>query len=192
MKKILVIDNYDSFVYNIVQILCEDKSAPQVDVVRNTDIPFDTLCSYDGIVLSPGPSVPSQAGELNRAIACVLANRQPVLGICLGHQALAEAFGAKLQQMPAPLHGHRSTLRIIDSDDLLFRGMTSAKVGRYHSWVVAHEDFPPQLRISSLDESGLIMSFYHPTLPVHGVQFHPESIITERGEEMIRRWIESL
>lgn len=193
MKKLLVIDNYDSFVYNAVQLLREAACPVRVEVRLNDRIEPAMSAACDGVLLSPGPGLPAEAGRLREAIREIVRMRIPVLGICLGHQALAEAFGARLEQLPAPLHGHPSALRITDPDDILLRGLTApAVVGRYHSWVVAPGSLPPELAVSSLDEQGHVMSFYHRTLPVHGVQFHPESYISDCGRRIIHNWLGSL
>lgn len=191
MKKILVIDNYDSFVYNIVQFL-KETGICDTHISYNDQIAFDSLDIYDGILLSPGPGLPPDSGELIKLIN----NRKdktPMLGVCLGHQALGQAFGAQMQHIEKPLHGHASALKNIDMRDILFKGIEEPViVGRYHSWVLNEEEFPSELRISSLDEDGNIMSFYHERLPIHGVQFHPESYITNFGGKMIQNWVDSL
>ena len=191
MKRILVIDNYDSFVYNAVQLLRESDFKPEVEVVRNDCIPMGRLADYSGVVLSPGPGIPSEAGQLMEAIDAVIKLRKPVLGICLGHQALAEAFGGRLVRLEAPLHGHASQLRLTDAGDVLWRGVVHPVVGRYHSWTVDAGSIAASLRISSYDEQGNVMSFYHPALPIHGVQFHPESVITDCGRQLIANWLSS-
>lgn len=192
MKKILVIDNYDSFVFNIVQLLREASEAPEFTVVRNDRIDFSVLGNYSGIILSPGPGLPSEAGDLLRLID-VCKNTHPILGICLGHQAIAESFGASLFNLPVPLHGHRSRLYQVDGGDLLLSGLLQPiVVGRYHSWVVNPVTLPPELVVSSVDEQGNIMSFYHCELPVYGLQFHPESYISDCGRGIMRNWLKSL
>lgn len=192
MKKILVIDNYDSFVFNIVQLLREASMVPQFDVVRNDRIDFNLLGEYSGIILSPGPGLPSEAGALLRLINyCKLTH--PMLGICLGHQAIAECFGASLYNLPYPLHGHRSVLHRTNEGDNLFAGISgSITVGRYHSWVIDPATLPSQLIVSSVDEQHNIMSFYHCDLPIHGVQFHPESFISDCGPQIMENWLKSL
>lgn len=189
MKRALVIDNYDSFVYNLVQILRESTSV-KFDVVRNDEIPFGKLPNYDKLLLSPGPGIPKEAGRLMELIdRCY--NSHSILGVCLGHQALGEYFGAKLIQVPHPWHGHKSEINIKDKEDELYKGLpTTIAVGRYHSWLLSNDKFPQCLRITSTDENGNIMSFSHKTLPIYGVQYHPESIITEYGREIIKNWAE--
>ena len=192
MKKILVVDNYDSFVFNIVQLLRESPEAVDWEVVRNDAIDFSRLRSDAGILISPGPGLPVEAGELLPLIE-YCKNTHPMLGICLGHQAIAEVFGASLSHLSAPLHGHRSALRVVDPRDLLLNGLEDpVTVGRYHSWVVAPETMPADLRVSSFDEQEHIMSFYHVSLPIHGIQFHPESCISSCGREIMANWLASL
>jgi len=188
LKRILVIDNHDSFVYNLVQILRENKNCP-FDIVYNDRIDFSALDRYDKLLLSPGPGIPSEAGDLLPLIdRCK--ETHSILGVCLGHQAIAEYFGAQLQQLPHPKHGHESLLNIVDPGDILYRDLTHpVQVGRYHSWTVNPNTLPENLKISALDEEGNIMSFHHATLPLHGVQYHPESIITRQGRKIINNWI---
>ncbi len=191
MKKILIVDNYDSFVFNIVQLLRESPLTPVFDIVRNDRINFSRLPEYGGIILSPGPGIPSEAGELSRLID-YCKHTHPLLGICLGHQAIAESFGASLFQLAHPLHGHRSILKITDYRDPVFTGLSgSLAVGRYHSWVVTPRTVPKDLLISSVDEEGNIMSFYHRTLPIHGLQFHPESYLSDCGKVLLENWLSS-
>lgn len=191
MKRILVIDNYDSFVYNAVQLLRESQFKPCVEVVRNDAVATDRLGDYAAVVLSPGPGIPCEAGQLMEVIDRVIRLRIPTLGICLGHQALAEAFGGRLIQLEAPLHGHSSQLRLTDAKDVLWQGIDDPIVGRYHSWTVDAESIADRLNISSTDQAGNVMSFYHPSLPIHGVQFHPESVITDCGRRLIANWLGS-
>lgn len=188
IKNILVIDNHDSFVYNLVQILRENEHC-QFDIVYNDQIDFSSLSRYDKILLSPGPGIPLEAGDLLALIEHCKTTHD-ILGICLGHQAIAESFGANLQQLPHPKHGHESSLTIVDPSDILYHDLTyPVQVGRYHSWIVNPHTLPLCLRISALDEEGHIMSFYHTTLPIRGVQYHPESIITRQGRQMINNWV---
>ena len=192
MKKILVIDNYDSFVFNIVHLLREAPEAPQFDIVHNDCIDFSKLEEYGGLLLSPGPGVPSEAGELNSLIKkCVYSHS--MLGICLGHQAIAEVFGAGLLNMPFPLHGHHSVLTQVGEGDPLLYGMEGqVVVGRYHSWVVNSEDFPQDLQVTSVDEAGNIMSLKHRQLPIFGVQYHPESYMSNCGKCLISNWLNTV
>lgn len=191
---VLIIDNYDSFVYNIVGLLreCRDSAGavPERDVVRNDAIPFESLGRYDAVILSPGPGVPDEAGELMRLVG-EAAGRVPILGICLGHQAIAQYYGASLRQLSHPRHGHPSPLTYIDGSDLVMGicAERAATVGRYHSWTVDESTLPDVLCVTSRDEEGNIMSLRHRTQPVYGMQFHPESIITSCGHSLMQSFI---
>lgn len=154
MKKILVIDNYDSFVHNAVQLLRESSEPVNITIQLNDRIDFEKFGDYDGVLLSPGPGIPEEAGDLMAAIGQIVRQRIPVLGICLGHQALARAFGAELRQLSAPLHGHPTTLTVTDAGDLLLQKIAPPLiVGRYHSWVVDPDSMPEELIASSHDET---------------------------------------
>ena len=188
MKRVLVVDNYDSFVYNLVQILREDPLC-SFEVVTNDRIPFNRLDEFDYLLLSPGPGIPEEAGDLLALIdRCYRSHA--ILGVCLGHQAIGQYFGAKLEQMSSPKHGHPSTLQIRDHQDRLYKQVTEPiQVGRYHSWLLSTKSFPDCLHITATDEEGHIMSFSHKQLPIYGVQFHPESIMTPQGSIMIRNFL---
>lgn len=188
--KLLLVDNRDSFVYNIVQILRESEFAPDFDVVCNDAIPFASVGAYDGLILSPGPGVPEEAGGLMELIGRC-AGTHPVLGICLGHQAIVEHFGGRILNMPSPLHGHRTSLRITDPDDHVLKGVPDgAYVGRYHSWTADASSLPPCLKVTSFDEDGNVMSVRHTGLPIFGLQFHPESYISlDYGPRMVDNWL---
>jgi anthranilate synthase component II len=189
MKKILVINNYDSFVYNIVQLLRESEKC-FVEVVFNDKLENRSSLLYDGVVISPGPGLPEKAGMLMDFVDKNKAT-MPILGVCLGHQALAQSFGATLIHLPLPMHGHKTILQLTGYDDKLFMGIRDKiSVGRYHSWVVDERNFPSELIVSSRDEQGNIMSFFHETLSIHGVQFHPESYISNCGTEIISNWLD--
>ena len=190
--RILIIDNYDSFVFNIVQLIKETAYKPLFDVVKNNAIPFDTLNHYQGIILSPGPGIPSEAGDLMKLID-LCATTHSILGICLGHQAIIEYFGGKIINLRAPMHGHRSYLTITDSTDSLFRNIKDGTaIGRYHSWSADKSSLPACLTVSSYDEEGNVMSVKHNNLPIHELQFHPESYISECGSSIINNWLESI
>lgn len=192
MMRILIIDNYDSFVFNIVQLIKETAYKPLFDVVKNDAIPFDTLNHYQGIILSPGPGIPSEAGDLMKLID-LCATTHSILGICLGHQAIIEYFGGKIINLRAPMHGHRSYLTITDSTDSLFRNIKDGTaIGRYHSWSADKSSLPACLTVSSYDEEGNVMSVKHNNRPIHGLQFHPESYISECGSSIINNWLESI
>lgn len=189
-QRILIIDNYDSFVYNIVHYL--NLLGCETTVVRNDQFELDLITSFDRVVLSPGPGIPEEAGKLLEAIAFIkrLNNPIPTLGVCLGHQAIAESFGAQLTNLDQVYHGLSSAITI-DTDSLLYRGLeTPLVVGRYHSWVVSDLENLP-LEVTARDENGTIMSFQHNKLPFTGVQYHPESVLTPKGLELIKNWLRS-
>lgn len=190
MEKVLVIDNHDSFVYNLIQILRESENC-LFDVMTNDKIKFISLHRYNKILLSPGPGIPQEAGGMMDLIKCCWKTHS-ILGVCLGHQALGEYFGAKIKNMQSPQHGHKSELQITDGGDVLYQNIHSPmEVGRYHSWILDKKDFPECLHITALDEDGNIMSFRHNNLPIYGVQYHPESIITTQGRQIIDNWLKS-
>lgn len=186
--KILVLDNYDSFTYNLVQLLRE-AGADRIDVRLNDRIPLEEAESYDKIVLSPGPGVPSDAGLLLPLIQRY-APAKSILGICLGEQAIAECFGARLANLPQVCHGIASRIEIVEPDPL-FAGLPARpEVGRYHSWVVDRHGFPDDtLKVTAVDGEGAIMALAHRRYDVRGVQFHPESILTPEGGRMIANWL---
>jgi anthranilate synthase component 2 len=188
---ILIIDNYDSFVYNIVQMV-RGIEGTVVDVVRNDVVRPDDAAACDAIIISPGPDVPSAAGRLMDVIdRCHSA--VPMLGVCLGFQALAEYFGGSLVNLPAPLHGHESTLVDVDDEDLLYRSVEQPiVVGHYHSWIVDESTLPACLHPTARDADGHLMSFTHRTLPIYGVQYHPESIITPQGRQIIENFVKGI
>ena len=189
-QRILIIDNYDSFVYNIVHYL--NLLGCKTTVVRNNQFELDLITSFDRVVLSPGPGIPEEAGKLLEAIAFIkrLNNPIPTLGVCLGHQAIAESFGAQLTNLDQVYHGLSSAISV-ETDSLLYRGLeTPLVVGRYHSWVVSDLENLP-LEVTARDENGTIMSFQHNNLPFTGVQYHPESVLTPKGLELIKNWLRS-
>ena len=187
--KILVFDNYDSFTYNLVQYL-ERVGGVSVDVVRNDKISLKEIDKYDKIILSPGPGLPSEAGILLDVIK-EYAPKKSIFGVCLGQQAIGEVFGGKLKNLDSVYHGVATDMEIV-KDDLLFKGLpTKFKAGRYHSWVVDEKTFPNDLEITCKDENGFVMGLRHKKYDVRGVQFHPESVLTEFGQEMISNWVKS-
>jgi len=187
MKKILVIDNYDSFVYNLVHYL--EAFDVEVDVVRNKSIDLDKVDAYDKILLSPGPGIPDEAGQL-KAVIKQYYKTKPILGVCLGQQAIMEVFGGTLENLKQVYHGIATSIDITVKDEPLYKGLpTSINVGRYHSWVV-HKRLPDVLEVTSLDENGHIMSLRHKHFDVRAVQYHPESVLTPEGKTIIRNWIE--
>jgi len=188
MKKILVIDNYDSFTYNLVHYL--EAFHCDVTVKRNDKLELKEVEDFDKIVLSPGPGLPDEAGLL-KSIIKTYAPTKSILGVCLGLQAIAEVFGGSLINLDTVYHGIASTIKIVAEDDILYRNIPETlEVGRYHSWVISTE-LPSDLIITSVDEKGMIMSLKHKILDVRGVQFHPESILTPLGEQILKNWVES-
>lgn len=184
---ILVLDNYDSFTYNLVHYI-EKVSSANVDVFRNDKITLKEIEKYDKILLSPGPGVPSEAGILLEVIR-EYAPKKSILGVCLGQQAIGEVFGGKLINLDSVYHGVATEMEVV-KEDVLFKDIPKKfKAGRYHSWVVDEKNFPADLEITVKDENGYIMGLRHRKFDVRGVQFHPESILTEYGEEMIKNWI---
>lgn len=188
MKKIIIIDNYDSFTYNLVHFL-EDLNA-EVTVFRNDEFELNELEKFDKILLSPGPGIPEEAGLLLDVIK-KYASTKSILGICLGQQAIGEVFGGSLINLEKVYHGVASKVKITKEDSLFNNLPTEFEVGRYHSWVINPDDFPEDLEITSVDENGEIMSIRHKTLDVKGVQYHPESILTPNGKKILENWLES-
>lgn len=184
--KILLIDNYDSFTYNLFQYLEEAGAA--VTVVRNDQFSLADVAAYDKIVLSPGPGIPSEAGRLEDVIKAY-AGQKPILGICLGEQAIGEVFGGQLHNLDHVFHGIQTPTHIV-ADDYLFHGLPrDIAVGRYHSWVVQTEGLPDCLEVTALSDEGQIMALRHKEYDVHGIQFHPESILTPDGRTMIENFV---
>lgn len=188
-KKIAVIDNYDSFTYNLVHYL-EDLNA-QVTVFRNDEFELEELQAFDKILLSPGPGIPDEAGLL-KAVISKYSESKSILGVCLGQQAIGEVFGGSLINLDKVYHGVATKVTQSVTDETLFKGLPNEfEVGRYHSWVLANVDFPAVLEITSTDENGQIMSLRHKTLDVKGVQFHPESVLTPFGKQILDNWVNS-
>tara|TARA_B100001564_G_scaffold249711_1_gene212045 strand:- start:395 stop:979 length:585 start_codon:yes stop_codon:yes gene_type:complete len=188
MKHILVIDNYDSFTYNLVHYL-EDLDC-KVTVARNDEIELEAVAAFDKILLSPGPGIPDEAGLL-KSIIKTYAKTKSILGVCLGMQAIGEVFGAKLKNLSTVYHGIQTKVKVNSKKELLFKNLgPEIQVGRYHSWVVEN-DLPDCFEITSLDENGQIMAIRHNELDVKGVQFHPESVLTPDGKTMLKNWINS-
>jgi len=188
IKHILVIDNYDSFTYNLVHYL-EDLDC-KVTVARNDQIELEAVEAFNKIVLSPGPGIPDEAGLL-KSIIKKYAKTKSILGICLGMQAIGEVFGAKLKNLSTVYHGIQTKVKVNSKKELLFKDLgPDIQVGRYHSWVI-EDDLPDCFEITSLDENGQIMAIRHKELDVKGVQFHPESVLTPDGKKMLKNWINS-
>lgn len=189
---ILLIDNRDSFVYNVKALIEQCNVADRVDVVPNDKIDFGRLNNYSGIVLSPGPGIPSEAAMMPKLID-ICENTHSILGICLGHQAIAEHFGAKLHNLPHPLHGKQGKLKVVKPEDILLRGLSCCEtIGHYHSWVVAWEELPECIEVTATDNENNIMSFSHKSKPLYGLQFHPESFMTSCGKTIVQNWLLSL
>ena len=186
---ILVLDNYDSFTYNLVHII-KALGYEYVEVHRNDKITLEEIERFDKILLSPGPGIPSEAGILLSVIR-TYAGKKPIFGVCLGHQAIGEVFGGTLTNLDKVYHGIAAKTRILNKS-ILFEGIPNEiTTGRYHSWVVDTKNFPSVLEIIAEDEDGKIMALKHKTLDIVGVQFHPESILTEFGQKMLQNWLES-
>jgi len=185
--KVLVIDNYDSFTYNLVYLLRE--LGCEVDVFRNDKISLEAVGQYDKILLSPGPGIPAEAGILQDLVR-TYAPTKSILGICLGHQGIGEVFGATLDNMDDVYHGVAHKTRITDPNEKLFQGVPEELlVGRYHSWTVVPETVPDEVTITAVDEAGRVMGLAHKVYDVRGLQFHPESVLTEHGKKMLENWL---
>ena len=186
--KILVFDNYDSFTYNLVHLV-EKITNEKVDVYRNDEISLEKVNDYDKIILSPGPGIPSEAGLLLPLIRQYAATKS-ILGVCLGHQAIGEAFGGTLTNLSKVYHGVATPIHISSKTSQLLKGLPATiEVGRYHSWIVNDKDLPAELEITARDDNGYIMALQHKTFDVQGVQFHPESVLTPDGEKIMMNWL---
>lgn len=187
--KILVLDNYDSFTYNLVHII--RALGYTVDIYRNDKIALEEVGKYDKILLSPGPGIPDEAGIMKPVIKEFGATKS-ILGICLGHQGIGEVFGAELFNIPKVLHGVTSTTEVTDHDDYLFNGVSEKfQSTHYHSWAVRADSITDTLKVTAVNEEGLVMGLSHKTYDVKGLQFHPESIMTPEGPRMIKNWLEA-
>ena len=188
MKKIVVIDNYDSFTYNLVHAL-NSLTGDRIDVFRNDRVNMDELQSYDLIVLSPGPGIPDEAGSLKEVIARFAPSKR-ILGVCLGHQAMAEVFGGELENINKVYHGVSTKVKILDTEDYIYKDIPDEfDGGRYHSWIVSKENFPDCFRITAVAENGEIMGMAHKEYDLRGVQYHPESVLTKYGNQIIKNWL---
>jgi anthranilate synthase component II len=185
---ILVFDNYDSFTYNLVHLV-EKIINGKVTVVRNDEIPLEKVNDYDKIILSPGPGIPEEAGLLLPLIK-EYAPTKSIFGVCLGQQAIGQAFGASLTNLKEVYHGVATNINIIKEDGRLFKDLPKQiQAGRYHSWVIDESTLPAELTITAKDEDGFIMALQHNKYDVSGVQFHPESVLTPQGEKIVRNWL---
>jgi anthranilate synthase component II len=185
--KLLVIDNYDSFVYNLVHMIY-NIGVDDITIVKNDKLQLDDVKLFDKILLSPGPGVPKDAGLMPKVIQQFDATKS-ILGVCLGHQAIAEAYGCKLKNLNEPLHGIASKINFLEEDYLFENTPSNFHIGHYHSWVVDENSINSQIKILAKDENENIMSIAHEHYDVRGVQFHPESVLTENGKQIISNWI---
>lgn len=186
MQRILLIDNYDSFTYNLVHLI--KSFGHEVDVRRNDALTVEEADTYDKILLSPGPGIPTEAGLLLEIVRHC-APKKSILGVCLGHQAIAEVFGATLVNLKEVHHGVASQINVT-ANDSLFKGLgNNFEAGRYHSWAVSQENFPDELEVTAIDNSGEIMALRHKKYDVKGVQFHPESVLTPLGAKIMENWL---
>ncbi len=190
--KILIFDNYDSFTYNLVHLV-EKIIHDKVDVHRNDKIGIEQVDSYDKIIISPGPGLPKESGILPELIRRY-AGQKSILGVCLGHQAIGESFGGSLTNLSKVYHGVATRLllkndRAFAKNDILKNIPDGSEVGRYHSWIVDRQNFPESLEITAEDDNGFVMAMRHKEFDLQGVQFHPESVLTPLGEQMLRNWL---
>lgn len=187
--KTVIIDNYDSFTYNLAHLVKE--LGTEVDVLRNDKFELEELEKYDKIILSPGPGIPEEAGLLLEVIR-TYAGRKPILGVCLGEQAIGQAFGGKLTNLSEVFHGIQTNVKI-KNKDYIFSGLpTEIPVGRYHSWVVDTDGFPEELVVTAISPEGQIMALKHREYDVHGIQFHPESVLTPDGKQIVGNWLKGV
>lgn len=185
--KIVIIDNYDSFTYNLAHVV--KQLGAELKVFRNDRFELNDLEPFDKIILSPGPGIPSEAGKMPEVIKCY-AGKKPILGVCLGHQAIGEAFGAHLENLSTVFHGVATPVHIVKKD-YLFEGLPETiEVGRYHSWVVSTENLPECIEVTGLSDEGQIMSLRHRDMDIRGIQYHPESVLTPAGVTIIKNWLE--
>lgn len=185
--KVLVLDNYDSFTYNLVHYI--EPHVEQLEVCFNDSIPWNRVHEFDKIVLSPGPGLPAEAGDLLLFLQR-FATQKPILGVCLGLQAIVEHFGGELMNLNRVLHGKQSDLQVLNSLCALFQNIPKqSKIAHYHSWVANPNKLPEDLEVTALNSEGLVMAVQHKQLPIQAVQFHPESVYTEFGRQMIENWV---
>lgn len=194
MKRLLVLDNYDSFTYNLVH-LAKEILGETVDVYRNDAITLDEVAAYDRILLSPGPGIPEEAGILLPLIR-TFASTKSLFGVCLGHQAIGEAFGGSLTNLDKVYHGVATEIELcqdlgfsVNHNDWFMGFQHKLEVGRYHSWIVSRQNFPSELESTAFDEQGMVMALRHRSYDVQGVQFHPESVLTPNGKKMLENWL---
>lgn len=189
--KILILDNYDSFTYNLVHMV-EEITGNLPDVFRNDEIPLEVVGEYDIIMLSPGPGIPDEAGILKEVIA-EYAGKKPIFGVCLGLQAITEVFGGTIVNMDEVFHGVATEMEVTDENALIFKKIPRLfSAARYHSWIADKDKMPKELKVTCVDEDGGVMAIQHKKYNISAVQFHPESILTPDGEEMVRAFIENV
>lgn len=189
MQHILLINNYDSFTFNLVQLLRESTIANRLTIVTNDVQASQLPADIDKVIISPGPGLPHESGNLMELLAH-FTGKLPVFGICLGHQAIAVHFGARLRQLPLSFHGQDSAAHLSSVPELLFNGLESGFIcGRYHSWDIDPGSLPDELLVTASDANGRIMAIRHKTQDVRGVQFHPESVMTTHGQQMLDNWL---
>lgn len=190
MAKILLLDNYDSFTYNLFHYI-EEFEGIEVEVFRNDEIDLDSVGGYDGIILSPGPGLPCESGQLVPLINRYKDSKR-IFGVCLGQQAIAEVFGGTLENLKEVYHGVATQININQPQHYIFNGLPSRiEVGRYHSWIVSQKNFPQCLSIDAIDDNGSIMALSHKRLDICAVQFHPESVLTSFGKQIIFNWLKT-
>jgi len=190
MRKILVLDNYDSFTYNLIHYV-KELTSDSVDVFRNDKISLSDVAQYDKILLSPGPGIPSEAGIMPELVKQYGATKS-IFGVCLGQQCIAEVYGGSIINLDNVYHGVESEIRIIDKSEPLFNGLPEIfTAGRYHSWNVTRENLPDCIKITAVDNQDMIMAIRHTSHDVRGVQFHPESVLTPLGKRIIKNWLEN-
>ncbi|WP_417799339.1 anthranilate synthase component II [Tenacibaculum sp.] len=186
--KILILDNYDSFTYNLVHYV-EDITGKLPDVYRNDEISVEEIINYDAIILSPGPGIPDEAGILKETIK-TYAGKIPIFGVCLGLQAITEVFGGELENLNDVFHGVATEMKVTKNNAITFKNIPETfEAARYHSWIASHTNFPEELEITAIDEEGSIMALRHKEFAIEAVQFHPESILTPEGKKMIQNFI---
>ena len=188
--RILILDNYDSFTYNLVHMV-EDITGQMPDVFRNDEIPVEEIVNYDAIILSPGPGIPDEAGILKETIK-TYAGKKPIFGVCLGLQAITEVFGGEIINMDEVFHGVATEMSVTSQNALIFENVPNKfDAARYHSWIANKSKMPAVLEVTCEDEEGGVMAIQHKEFDIHAVQFHPESILTPDGEKMVRSFIEN-
>ncbi|WP_237274599.1 anthranilate synthase component II [Tenacibaculum ovolyticum] len=188
---ILILDNYDSFTYNLVHMV-EDITGNLPDVYRNDEISIEEIDRYDAIILSPGPGIPDEAGILKNVIK-QYAGKKPIFGVCLGLQAITEVFGGKIENMGEVFHGVATEMEVIDENATIFKEISNKfDAARYHSWIASNENFPSEIMITAKDEDGGIQAIQHKIFNLSAVQFHPESILTEVGEQIVRNFLDTI